>query len=191
MTVQVPEHNPLLEEWNSLLAESDQAVGSELITEDALDKLMKVPFVIVSVTYRDGVKRMGMDYRDDYVSCEAIVAPEPVLVQKVRMGRLKLADISVEPSERILFNDGSTGIYREITRYLHEKGIIRLPEPIVETGGKGESSFDLPRSRWETGSEAATSGIAIRLHCPRGLRFSEYENEYTADGSRAKTRYIG
>lgn len=189
MSVAVPEYNPLTDDWAALTASADQVVGSELITDEALDKLMKVPFVIVNVTYRDGIKRQGSDYRDDYVSCEAVVAPEAELTKKVRMGRLNLADISVEPGEHIVFNDGSTGIYRQITQYLHLKGFITLPEPVTDKGGKGESSYDLPRSQWVSGAEAAGDGLSIRLYCPRGLRFSEYENDYAPDG--AKTRYIG
>jgi hypothetical protein len=190
MTLQVPEYNPLTDQWDTLIGEADQVIGAEHITDEALDKLMKVPFVITNVTYRDGTKRMGSDYRDDYVSCKAVVAPETELAKRVRMGRLNLADISVEPGEHIIFNDGSTGIYRQITQYLHVKEYITLPEPLTAGNqGKGNSSFDLPRSEWVAGADQAGIGISIRLYCPRGLRYSEYTNDYAPDG--AKTRYIG
>jgi hypothetical protein len=182
-------YDPNRDSWDDLESTADVVQGSDLIRGDAADKLLGVPFVITRAVFREGVQRPGMDYRDDYVSCEAVVAPQEVLKDRARRGRLDLDEISVDPGEHIVFNDGSTGIYRQMVQYLCLKGMITLPDPINAEGGKGESSFDLPRSQWATGAEAGTAGFNIRLKCPRGLRYSDYTNEYNPDGSR--TRYIG
>ena len=179
-------YSPGAEDWASLVGTADEVLGHELISGEAADKLIGVPFIITRVTFREGTQRAGAAWRDDYVSCEAVVAPESLLQERAHRGRLKLDDISVDPGEHIIFNDGSTGIYRQIVQYLEAKNLIRLPAG-ADAGGKGESRFDLPRSLWDDGDEAGTDGINIRLKCPRGLRYSEYSNEYTQDG---KTRYI-
>jgi len=190
MTVEIPEdYNPLTFDWAEEIGRADEVVGRELISGEAADKLIGVPFMVTKVVYRDGIQRPKVPYKSDYVSCEAIVAPLAVLQKRVNMGRLDLSKISVEPGEQIVFNDGSTGIYRQVTEYLHVKGFIRLPEPLIRTGPMGDTSFDLPRSQWESGGPEATAGISVRLFCPRGLRYSEYETDYSPDG--AKTRYIG
>jgi hypothetical protein len=187
MSADLEAYVPGAEDWDALTGSADEVVGHELISGEAADKLIGVPFVITRVIFREGVQRPKTPYRDDYVSCEAVVAPQEILVQRARRGRLDLDEISVDPGEHIIFNDGSTGIYRQIVQYLEAKGLIRLPDG-PDVGGKGESRFDLPRTQWDEGDEAATSGINIRLLCPRGLRYSEYTNEYNPDGS--KTRYI-
>lgn len=187
MSTDITPYAPGVEDWGTLISNADEVTGFELISGEAADKLIGVPFVITRAVFRDGVQRAGSPYRDDYVSCEAVVAPQEVLAQRARRGRLDLDEISVDPGEHIVFNDGSTGIYRQIVQYLEAKGMIVLPAG-PDVGGKGESRFDLPRSQWDEGDEQATSGFNIRLHCPRGLRYSEYTNDYNPDGS--KTRYI-
>lgn len=186
MTTDITAYVPGVDDWDTLTASADEALGHELISGEAADKLIGVPFVITRVSFREGTQRAGALYRDDYVSCEAVVAPKNVLAERARKGRMNLDDISVDPGEHIIFNDGSTGIYRQIVAYLAGKGFITLPDG-PEAGGKGETIYDLPRSQWDDGEDDATNGINIRLLCPRGLRYSEYSNDYTQDG---KTRYI-
>lgn len=192
-TVEVPAfglYDPGLSDWNELTSQADEVLGHELIRDEAADKLIGVPFLITRVVWRPGVQRQGVPYRDDYVSCEAVVAPREILAERAHRGRLNLDDISVDPDEHIVFNDGSTGIYRQIVAYCATKRYIIVPELLPDEGGKGESRLDLPRSEWTAGQESATDGINIRLKCPRGLRYSEYDSEYTAEGVFAKTRYI-
>lgn len=186
MTTDIATYQPGSEDWDSLISSADEVLGHELLKDEAADKLMGVPFLIHRVVFRDGVQRKGVAYRDDYVSCEAVVAPEHVIAQRHNRGRLDVAEISVDPGEHIVFNDGSTGVYRQIVQYLEAKRLIKLPDG-ADVGEKGDSRFDLPRSQWDEGDEAGTNGISIRLYAPRGLRYSEYSNEYTEDG---KTRYI-
>lgn len=183
----IPAYVPGAEDWNALKSSSDEVLGHEKLGSDALDKLMGVPFIITRVIFRDGVQRPHTPYRDDYVSCEAIIAPKEVIAERARKGRLNLDDISVEPGEHVVFNDGSTGIYRQVVQYLEAKDFIKLPKG-ADVGHKGECRFDLPRTQWDDGDEEGSTGINIRLFCPRGLRYSEYPNDYNPDGS--KTRYI-
>lgn len=185
MSTDITPYAPGTEDWDTLTGSADEVLGHELISGEAADKLIGVPFVITRVQFREGVQRPKTPYRDDYVSCEAVVAPQDVLAQRAKRGRLDLDEISVDPGEHIIFNDGSTGIYRQIVQYLSTKGLIQLPEG-PDVGGKGESRFDLPRSQWIEGDEQ--DGFNIRLLCPRGLRYSEYTNDFNPDGS--KTRYI-
>lgn len=185
-TTDIAPYQPGAVDWDTLTGQADEVLGHELLSGEAQDKLIGVPFVITKVIFREGVQRKGAPYRDDYVTCEAVVAPEDVFKNRADRGRLDLSAISVDPGEHIVFNDGSTGIYRQIVQYLHAKGCIKVPDG-PDAGGKGDSRFDLPRSEWDDGDEAGTHGIEIRLFAPRGLRYSTYSNEYTEDG---KTRYI-
>jgi len=187
MTTDIAPYAPGAEDWDSLISSSDEVLGHDLLTGEAADKLVGVPFVITKATFHDGLQRKDVAYRDDYVSCEVVVAPEHIIAQRHSRGRLDVAEISVDPGEHIVFNDGSTGVYRQVVQYLEAKGLIRLPEG-PDAGGKGESKFDLPRSQWVDGDEEGTAGFNIRLFAPRGLRVSEYANDFTQDG---KTRYIG
>lgn len=194
---EVEPYIPGQESWESLKTSADEVLGHELIKDETADRLIGVPFIITRVVFREGVQRKGAKWRDDFVSCEAVVAPENILTDKAKRGKLinpatgervAVDELPVEPDEHIIFNDGSTGIYRQIMMYLSQKGLIILPDKLPEMGGKGESRYDLPRSEWAEGSQNGTNGIPVRLYAPRGLRYSEYQNDYTEDG---KTRYIG
>jgi hypothetical protein len=171
----------------------DEVEGYDLLKEDALFSLVGVPFMITSVTFRDGIQSKDRPYRDDYVSLELTVAPPAILTETADRiaSRRKTFDLPLigmaHAEEQLVINDGSTGIYRQIMQYLSAKKLIVLPEGETE-GEKGETVYDLPRSEWEAGADAATSGIDITLRCSRGLRFSEYDNPYGPD--KARTWYI-
>lgn len=190
------------EDWQTLTDNADEILGYDLAREETADDLVGVPFLITRVWFRPGVMR-GKE-RSAYVSCECRISPtlDVRLINSRREGSrmTRLADISglaFGPDSHVVFNDGSTGVYRQVVKYLAMKGFITLTTPIVETGSYGESSFDQSPSQWSgINGEGATpdpSGFLgyvanIRLFCPRGLRLSLYENDYTQTG---KTRYIG
>lgn len=167
--------------------EADEVEGYDLLKDEALRSLVGVPFRITNVTFREGTQRQGAPYRDDYVSCELTVAPGEVFRSTAdrilsRRATYKLGPLGMaQPEEQLVINDGSTGVYRQIMEYLRDSKLIVLPDGDDE-GGKGESVLDLPRSQWVSGADAATEGFDLRLKCSRGLRFSEYENEYTKEG---------
>lgn len=112
----------------------------------------------------------------------------------------ELSDLPFDPDGHVIYNDGSTGIYRQIVQYLAAKGYVSLVkegETVVTNGRLGETTLDLPPGDWadihaghmrfdETGF--GLYSVHVRLMCPRGLRLSEYTNEFNPDGS--KTRYL-
>jgi hypothetical protein len=150
-------------EWNAVAAQADEVIGYSLIggkeNEETLAKLKGVPFVIEGVTFRKGdivVKATGQ--ARDYLSVEALVHPR-------YQSRFKRS--------RVVFNDGSTGIYRQIVKYLTDKGLITVPENLPEEGEANATRYDVSFSRGDDGG----TEFDIRLVCPEGLRDSAYTNE--------------
>lgn len=176
--------------WESLLSEADEVLGYDLAKEELFDALEGVPFMITRVTLRPGITRNNV--KANYTSAECVIAPEATLKRR----RVNMETMPFEPGELVLFNDGSTGIHRQIVQYLEAKKFISLPEG--PDGGKmGESRFDVPVAEWtdirygelrftEQGDAVYTADI--RLFCKRGIRRSEYDNDYTETGS--VTRYL-
>ena len=186
--------DPSFHSWNDLVSEADEIAGYRLIKDEDLDTLVGVPFVVVKFNFRLG-DAIGNGHDGYYVSHECVIAPEDVLTRRVR----DLSKLSVEPEELVVFNDGSTGIYRQDVKYLATHQFIALPSPVIVGGKSGESTFDLPPTKWEGVNEAKglitanSAGVIeysadVRISCPRGLRLSEYRGEGFGD---AKTRYLG
>ena len=193
------------EDWQTLIGQSDEILGYDLARDETADDLVGVPFAITRVVFRPGVLRDKE--RQAYVSCEVVVAPDLSLAllnsrrESSRLPRLTDLDaLAFGPGTHVVFNDGSTGVYRQVVKYLAAKGFITLKDPVIEAGAYGESSFDRPPNGWASTSAGTVipypeetpvfSGYVadIRLYCPRGLRLSLYENDYTQTG---KTRYLG
>lgn len=189
-------------DWQTLIGESDEILGYDLARDETADDLVGVPFMLTAVTFRPGVMR---DKKlQAYVSCEVRVAPELNLKlinsrrESSRLPRLQDLDtLAFGPDSHVVFNDGSTGIYRQVVKYLAGKEFITLKSPVTEAGAYGESSFDQPPGDWQdapygefrfTPDGFATYFANVLLYCPRGLRLSLYENDYTQTG---KTRYFG
>lgn len=197
----VPVYQPG-EDWQNLINEADEIIGYDLARDETADDLVGVPFLITGVVFRPGVLREKE--RQAYVSCEVRISPKLDLRlinsrrESSRLGKIPdLDQLTFEPDAHVVFNDGSTGVYRQIVKYLAMKGFITLNDPVIEAGSYGESSFDSPPSGWGNVNQGDAKFDAdgfmdyntpIRLYCPRGLRLSTYENDYTQTG---KTRYIG
>jgi hypothetical protein len=190
------------EDWTSLVDHCDEVLGYDLARDETADDLVGVPFVVTRVQFRPGVMRGKQ--RQAYVSCEVRISPHLDLRQintrrvSSRLTSLaSLEGLAFGPDTHVVFNDGSTGVYRNIVKYLAARGFIALKEPVVEVGSYGESSFDQPPSGWVSVSHGQTAvdddgftayAADIRLFAPRGLRLSLYENDYTQTG---KTRFLG
>jgi hypothetical protein len=181
--------------WND--ADPDIVEGFDLAKDEVLFLLVGVPLLITRVVYRVGVQRVNVPWRDDYVSAECRVAPLKVITMQMpkilaRRGNKFIGDKNAlpDPADQLVINDGSTGFYRQITQYLEAKELIDLGDDFPVEGNKGECRYDLPRSEWLAGAEEATAGFDISLKCPRGLRYSEYQNDFTAPGESAITWYI-
>jgi hypothetical protein len=186
--VQTPApYNPVKDDWNTAIAGADEVLGHDLARDELLDALEGVPFLITRVTFRKG------DYAAHYVSCECVIAPKDMLERR----RVNLATLPFDAGDHVVFNDGSTGIRRQIVAYLYGKGYIALPDPVVIEGKAGECSFDLSPGEWADISAGDmrfdTDGSAVyqadvRILAKRGIRISDgYSNEWTQDG---KTRYL-
>jgi len=200
-TSSVPVYQPG-ENWESLIESSDEILGYDLARDETADDLVGVPFAITRVQFRPGVIRDKV--QQAYVSIECRVSDnlDVRLIntrrESSRLNKLAgLESLAFGPGSHVIFNDGSTGVYRQIVKYLYTKQYIALAPPVVEAGTYGECSFDKPPSQWagfthgdEYADDKGFVGYMadIRLYCPRGLRNSLYENDYTQTG---KTRYLG
>lgn len=185
--------------FSDMADSADKVLGRDLIggkdNDVKLESLERVPFLITSVTFRPSFRSLkNPDVWNAYVSVEAVIADASYLAA---CGR-SLEGKPFAPGDTIVFNDGSTGIYRQIVEYLEAKGYVTLADG-PKTGGMEKSRFDAPPSEWlevhygETSfPEGAPEGFLrykaeIRLLCPRGLRTSDYTNDFTDDGT---THYI-
>lgn len=155
-----------MEAWNdeyatyeSLSEGADETLSRDTYTSaDEKDELIGVPFVITGITFRPSDKKEG----GDYVSLEA----------------------TTKDNERIVINDGSTGIRRQIVAYAAFKKWLKPAEP--KDGDDVKSPLDLPVGRCEFGEGtdvkfAEDGGMTVnivtpfRLRAKKGLRRSDYD----------------
>jgi hypothetical protein len=139
--------------------------------ERALDALIGIPFLILHATFRQGdIIPTGLDAPRDYVSAECLVHP----MHAARFAR-----------KYVIFNDGSTGIYRQIVAALAARDLIELDENLPETGDAHATRYDVSFSDDE---HPSVEFRGIRIFCPEGLRKSEYPNP--AGGGKSVTWYL-
>jgi len=180
--------------WANVTADADRVEGADL---ERGANLIGVPFCITRAVFRQG-DFLNQGITGWYVSLEAVIGPASEIARALRRGRIpEGVELTVEPGEDVVFNEGGTGVYRQIVAYLEAKKLITLPEG-PEQGKYGESRFDTLPPEWQVSDEVTVSldpdsgnpnvSVDIKLLCPRGLRSSEYENEYTKQGV---TRYLG
>lgn len=193
------------------------APGYNLIPKNFL---LGVPLLVTGVRYQaiiiptkgpnKGVKPRG------YVTCEAAIYPHEKVDRQVSMGRVThylgdntfenpstMNDLKVAPNERIVFNDGSTGIRRQITQLLHNAGFIQVvatphldeKDPILDTPWDEWVSMGAQRTMIGADLEAPyicrtnDGANPLTIRAPRGLRVSPYDNP---DGAgTAETYYLG
>jgi len=147
-----------------------------------------VPHVIIGVTYREGYTRPD-GTRGDYISVEAVVADKATL-ESSPIRHMLPRELAVWGNESVVYNDGGTGIRRELTSLFHSIGLIDVGAPST----KKENPFDRPYQEWVNGSDVAATGITedlehnpFRFIAARGLRRSDYESPF----GPATTFYIG
>lgn len=184
MTVATPEppRDADVAEW---MAETAEAIEIEGYTqfggkenEKTLDELIGVPFLIKSATFRHGdITPRGWAFARDYVSCEVLISP---------------AHAHKFPRKYVVFNDGSTGIYRQIVAALVARDLVQVPQDLPEEGPAHETRYDVSFSRSEPNSEGETiwypREFPVKLLCPEGLRKSDYDNP--AGGGKSTTWYL-
>jgi hypothetical protein len=164
----------------------DTIEGFDLITSEFKHVLIGVPFVVVGVTYRPGIAKG--DIPANYVSVELVTADKATVDARVKAGRVTdkdgkvLTEAMVGANETLVINDGSTGIARQMTEYLHRRGLINVGaiSSTADLGGEmGTSPWDRFFAEWPQGGTEAGVGFKLPprvLHCPRGLRVSKYQN---------------
>lgn len=181
-------------DWATEVAQAASVNGHDLAKDSLLDALQGVPFMLTRLAFREGIKNPAIDWRPAVCACEGVIANEATLKRR----RVNMADLPFDPDAQIVFNDGSTGIYRQVVAYLEAAGYVELPTG-EESGSRGESKFDLPPSEWTAvhageirvnpKNDFVEYVVNVRLTAPRGLRISTYESDYNPSGSH--TRYLG
>lgn len=178
MTEMVPAHPQMvsqaqreLDEWNEASSTAAEVLGYSLYggkeNDRKLDALVGVPFVITGISFREGdiIPALGTLLPDgtrdkesprDYVSLECLIHPDyaPTFKRKY-----------------IVFNDGSTGIYRQIVAFLASRGEFPLNESLPESGDANTTRYDISLSHGPDEPEEFKGN----LRCPEGLRKSEYK----------------
>jgi len=163
MTMQVPDSvTQEMAEWNSQVADAIEIEGYSLYggkeNDNKLDSLIGVPFLVKTVTFREGdITPPGAKAPRDYVSCEVLIRPDHA--QKFNR-------------RYVVFNDGSTGIYRQIVAALAVRGLVNVPDDLPESGDANTTRYDVS---FTTGPDDAES-FDVKLLCPEGLRKSEYKS---------------
>lgn len=180
-------------------------------------ELLGVPFTVTAVTFwAPAAAKTPSGYRLGYVSCEATVASIDQLERLISAGRIlrrvengngaadtrvisSVDELTFFPGERVVFNDESTGIRRTIVGWLDKLGLAKIPATHPKHEG---NRLDMPWPLWDDfaeSTEQGPKGVVPRftrmpngnpfiIHARRGLRVSEYSNDYTDDGV---TYYFG
>jgi hypothetical protein len=185
------------ESWTDLASGAVVAPGADLIPGNLL---VGVPFIITSATFRpSGIFNPVTKTKPHYVSLEIVAGDDAMFAKAVQRGRIT-ADCPIDPLEELVFNEGGTGVYRQIVAAFEAFGWISLPDGPLE-GAYGDSRMDTPVAEWEYTRTAVDAGLVVRadtngefvvsaplrILARRGLRKSEYENDYTREGI---TRYL-
>lgn len=181
--------------FGELIETAAVSPGADLVKGDLL---IGVPFVTTTVTFRIGdYMNATTKVKGPYANIEIVTADAAAFARAVKRGRISADDNTIDPGEELIFNEGGTGVYRQCVAAWLDLGWIRLPEGERE-GASGVSILDTPLADWlisnggpvTVGADGEGNPVysaATRLYCKRGLRVSEYENDYTKEG---RTRYF-
>jgi hypothetical protein len=179
--------------WEDLTRDAYEVFGADL---EAGAQLIGVPMCLIMATFRQGDYADKNGVKGFYVSLDTIIGPQGEIAKAVRRKRIPEDVTPPEPGEHLVFNEGGTGVYRQIVSYLEETGRIRITSDLPREGAYGESRLDIPPSAWDVDQSAdfrkspdgqPSLAFSLRILCPRGLRSSEYANDYS---KAAVTRYI-
>jgi hypothetical protein len=167
--------------------------GLTLISKE---EMLGIPHIITRVTYWTPKKdQKGM------VSVEATVGGIPHLERAIQRGWVpnveRIEQLRLDPNERVVYNDGGTGIRRQLTMMLESLKLIdvgdndnqspeRFDRPwpewteFAETRYQSKDTGDVPSFSRHTDANGTERALIIR--CDRGLYLSAYSNEYTDEG---------
>jgi hypothetical protein len=191
------------ESWTDLASGAVVAPGADLIPGNLL---IGVPFIITRAVFRPAghITKGDTTFVPDkttphYVSLEVVTGDDTTFAKARQRGRIT-DQCPIDPGEELVFNEGGTGVYRQIVAAFEAFGWIGLPEGPQE-GPYGESRMDTPPGEWDFTKSGVSAGVDVRFAADggqvvtapllilarRGLRQSEYENDYTKEGV---TRYL-
>lgn len=164
-------------EWNNEVSDAMEIEGYSLYggkeNDLKLDALIGVPFLVKTVTFRPGdIIPDGQEVARDFVSVEVLIRPDHA---------------HKFPRKYVVFNDGSTGIYRQIVAALAARDVVELDENLPESGDANTTRYDVSFSTTDAAGEPEPREFDLKLLCPEGLRDSSYKN---SDGSDGKTWYL-
>lgn len=161
--------------------------------------LVGVPFIITRVTFRpvpEATKQIK--HPGDFASIEATVANALTLKTQIQYKRISdpttgrtieaVEELPFEPGERIVFNDGSTGVRRQLVQIFDGAGLITVGA--LKEYGEITNAYDMPWTKWDDVGEQINKlteeGIAtptidrnpagnqLLIVARRGLRVSTY-----------------
>lgn len=131
------------------------------ITEKSL--LQGVPHIITKLTWQSVRIDSDSDAQRGFVSVEATVGDEDALGKAIKRLRVvsgteakrdgdkirTLDEFALDANERIVYNDGSTGIRRQLVEWLNVNGIISIGDVHAnDIESFGKTAADVPWSYW-------------------------------------------
>lgn len=170
-------------------------------TEVGKDELQGVPHVVTGVTFWTPKRNPDKTLQRGFVSVECTIGDANALDIALRRGwipnKTSQDQLLFSPNERVVYNDGSTGVRRQLVQILHDAKLIDVGTRDVTDA----SRFDVPWLEWESFTQFTTqgkdsdgqdiivpsiktkpNGNPLIIVVPRGLVKSEYSNSYTDDG---------
>lgn len=168
-------------------------------TEVLKDEMLGVPHAITGMTFWMPKRNQDGSLQRGFVSCECTIGDANMLEAALKRGwipnKTSVDELLFSPNERVLYNDGSTGIRRQLVEILQNGKLL-------DVGGNGDRMrFDKPWTEWASFTQHTTQGtdkdgddvIVPSFHetpegnplviiVPRGLMKSSYSNDYTDDG---------
>jgi hypothetical protein len=161
--------------WENAVAGAIEIEGYSLYggteNERTLDALIGIPLVILHATFRRGdITPKDTEVARDYVSLECLIHPS----HQHEFAR-----------KYVVFNDGSTGIYRQVVAALYARELITVNEDLPESGEAHSTRYDVSFTVVDTDSVEFRN---IKIFCPEGLRKSKYDNP--GGGGASTTWYL-
>lgn len=142
--------------FDALLNETTDTIGSNELVDKK--ELLGEPLILVQVSFRPSEKASR-----DYVSVEAIGKTHGYIV----------------------FNDGSTGIRRQMLNYCVQKNFARWNDENENYDRNAEElEWEAPATLRFDDNAAVTISVPIRVKVPHGLRLSEYD--YTDENNKSR-----
>lgn len=136
--------------------EADFQRSADVLKKDDKATLEGIPFAIVSIRFSVSEKgKFAEGIERDKVSLELITVDD----------------------RKLIINDGSTGIRRQIVQKLQEKGWINVGD--AHKAVPDGNPFDKPVQLWLAGEDQAKAGFDLSAGAwvyPRGLRGSDYDH---------------